>query len=129
LENQFRNFSLRLYIRRMTKNFGSKSSKKFHCEFCDYITTRKSQYDRHNLTLKHISTKNTTNISSEKCSFIEKVPHDFLCHCGKKYKHQSSLWNHRQKCVYEKEEEKNEEKEEEKKKEKNKKKKKKKKKK
>ena len=37
-----------------------KSSKKFHCENCDYFTSRKSQYERHLLTDKHKILQNPT---------------------------------------------------------------------
>jgi hypothetical protein len=32
---------------------------------------------------------------------FQKVLHVYACECGKDYKHQSSLWNHRQKCKFE----------------------------
>ena len=36
-----------------------KSSDKFSCPHCDYTSIRKSQYDRHLLTLKHEILTNT----------------------------------------------------------------------
>ena len=38
-----------------------KSSKKYHCEICDYFTSRKSQYARHLLTDKHKNLQNPTS--------------------------------------------------------------------
>ena len=32
----------------------AKTSKKFFCEKCDYITSRKSNYDRHLESIKHL---------------------------------------------------------------------------
>ncbi len=58
------------------------SSKKFHCEKCDYSSSRKSQYDRHILTDKHKILQNPTLKSSEP---------KWRCPCGKKYKHSSTL--------------------------------------
>ena len=74
----------------MTYKIGSESSTTFKCECCDYITVRKSQYDRHLLTSKH---KILTNTS-------DKVPQssEYVCECGKAYKHRQSLNNHKKKC-------------------------------
>ena len=35
-----------------------KSSQKFHCEICNYSTSRKSQYERHLATDKHKTLQN-----------------------------------------------------------------------
>ncbi len=58
------------------------SSEKFHCENCNYSTSRKSQYDRHLQTNKHKNLQNPTLKSSEP---------KWRCPCGKKYKHSSTL--------------------------------------
>jgi hypothetical protein len=76
----------------MTYKKGSESSKIYNCECCDYITIRKSQYDRHLLTAKH---KILTNTPQK----VPKVPNsEYICECGKYYKHRQSLNNHRKKC-------------------------------
>lgn len=66
-----------------------KSSKKFLCECCNYYTSRKSQFDRHNLTDKHKILQNPTH------SYTEKK---WNCKCGKNYKHSSTFYAHRKKC-------------------------------
>ena len=75
-----------------------KSSKKvaqnFYCENCDYTTSRKYNYDKHLLTLTHKNTI-TTNKSSKK---VAESSNNFVCVCGKGYKHKSSLWNHQKMC-------------------------------
>jgi len=70
------------------------SSKKFQCICCDYITSRKSQWDRHILTAKH--QKETNSIQ-----FVYKIVPEqiFNCECGSQYKCRQSLWRHRKKCV------------------------------
>ena len=75
------------------------SSNLFICKMCDYTTSRKSQYERHISTSKHINTTNTTNL-------VQKRSKLFICECGNQYKHHSSLWNHKKKCNYEKQVEK-----------------------
>lgn len=71
-----------------------KSSKIFCCENCNYTTSRKSQYDRHLTTRKHILSTNG-NIFSSKSSAAS-----FQCECGKKYKDRSGLYKHAKKCNY-----------------------------
>ena len=80
----------------MSTDLGPKSSEKFHCKLCDYFTSRKSQYDRHNLTDKHKQLQNST-------FFNEKVPNSsntFNCVCGKEYKDRSGLWKHKKICKH-----------------------------
>ena len=70
-----------------------KSSDKFSCISCDYTTIRKSQYERHLLTLKHGILTNTNKK-------VQKVQDDksFKCVCGSLYKFASSLCYHKKTC-------------------------------
>ena len=79
----------------MTTILVPKSSENFVCESCDYVTSRKSQYDRHLSTPKH---KNTTHTTINTTNLVPKSSENFICECGKEYKHHSSLWNHKKKC-------------------------------
>ena len=78
----------------MTK-LGPKSSEKFHCILCDYYTSKKSQFDRHNLTLKH---KNNDNDDKNDDILGPKVPKQFFCECGKTYKFRQGLHIHKKNC-------------------------------
>ena len=71
-----------------------KSTEKFHCENCDYHTSRKSQYERHLATDKH---KNLLNTMSENSKTPKEVK-TYECKCGKKYKHSSTLYAHKKNC-------------------------------
>ena len=62
------------------------------CKSCDYKTCRKSQYDRHVLTLKHKLELN----DNKKSSKMEASVHN--CNCGKKYKFASGLSRHKMTC-------------------------------
>ena len=64
---------------------------KFHCEKCNYFGKRKSQYERHLQTIKH---KN--NECYKKAT--EKV--QYMCLCGKKFKHHSSFYRHKKECKH-----------------------------
>ena len=79
----------------MTTILVPESSDNFVCEVCDYVTSRKSQYERHLSTPKH---KNTTNTTINTTILVPKSSENFICECGKEYKHHSSLWNHKKKC-------------------------------
>ena len=65
----------------------------FVCFDCDYSTSRKSSYDKHNLTRKHFA---TTKMLQNNAIVAKK----HTCDCGKDYKHHTSLWNHKQKCNF-----------------------------
>ena len=81
----------------MTTEKTNKNEKKYICDLCDYISFKKTDYNRHLLTSKHLKLQNTT-FSSEKNENLEYKR--FLCECGKKYKHHSSLWSHKKKCNF-----------------------------
>ena len=82
----------------------SESSDKFLCELCDYHTCRKSQFDRHLVTLKHQKRENETDLkqnetnSSSKC---HQIPEKFQCVCGIFFNSRTTLWRHKKKCKFE----------------------------
>ena len=80
----------------MTSECCLKDPKNFVCKCCDYITCKKSQYDRHLSTAKHQNTyKRLTNTYIESS---ESSVNAFACDCGTVYKHRQSLYNHKKKC-------------------------------
>jgi hypothetical protein len=48
-------------------------------------------------TPKH---KNTTNTTINTTNLVPKSSENYICECGKEYKHHSSLWSHKKKCNY-----------------------------
>ena len=67
-----------------------KQAEKYSCKFCDFITSKKSNYDNHLTTAKHkYRTFRTEN--------SQKMPLH-ICNCGKTYKARNSLWYHKKKC-------------------------------
>jgi len=73
-----------------------KSSENFCCIKCDYYTSRKSQYDRHILTDKHIKVAKDDATSYKN---VPKSSETYYCNCGKEYKHRQGLWKHKKTCV------------------------------
>ena len=61
----------------------------FECNNCNYKTSNKSDYNRHNLSSKHIEKKRSKNIEIFK----------YNCLCGKSYKGRDGLWRHKKKCT------------------------------
>jgi hypothetical protein len=68
-----------------------KVAKIFCCEKCDYECCKQSDFTKHTLTQKHQSLQDTT-------LKVANTP-NFVCNCGKIYKHSSSLYAHKKTCV------------------------------
>ena len=77
----------------MTYQKVAKVAEKFHCNSCDYFTFKKCDYEKHLKTQKHKN--NTILINDTQKSANIKM---FWCECGKSYKHNQSLFNHKKKC-------------------------------
>ena len=76
----------------------------FHCEKCAFKCSKLSNWNKHVATRKHKIQPNTTKIQHE------KMPNHHECECGKVYNHRASLFNHKKKCIFIKNEQKNEKK-------------------
>jgi hypothetical protein len=70
----------------------------YECKKCDYVTYRKSNYEKHLSTQKHENRENANNANKKK----QKVA-NFECSCGKNYKFSSSLSKHKRTCKIEEE--------------------------
>ena len=63
----------------------------FSCEKCNFKCSNKFNYSKHLMTLKHLNTDAYLHKTAEKMQYI--------CNCGKKYKHRQSLFSHKNKCI------------------------------
>ena len=84
----------------------TKSCKKvaniFNCEYCDYNTSRKSSYDKHVLTAKHIKLTDVNKKLQKSCKKVANI--SFTCqNCNKVYKSRVGLWKHNKYCIIEEE--------------------------
>jgi hypothetical protein len=75
----------------MTNQKIPNKTSKYICELCNYETNNKKDYSKHILTRKHLNKTNTNKNS-------QKIPKAYKCHCGKEYKHASSLSIHKKIC-------------------------------
>jgi hypothetical protein len=91
----FRRFFCPLNIGQMNDNFTPKNAEHFYCKCCDFKCSKKSDWDRHNLTLKH--KKNDKRMTNDD-KITPKNAEKFICDCGKEYKHRQGLWSHKKKC-------------------------------
>ena len=79
-------------------NIKQKTSKKYCCEICQYNTERKSNYENHLTTAKHLKEINGTNFKQKTSNIIE-------CEiCSKIFQTSAGLWKHKKKCKSEKHE-------------------------
>ncbi len=69
-----------------------KISKKFVCKTCDYTCCKQSEYNKHISTNKHKNLQNPT--------ITDTNPKVYMCKCGKKYKHSSTMYTHKKMCGY-----------------------------
>ena len=71
----------------------TKKTKMYNCEKCDFITHKKTDYDRHLTTRKHINS-NTINVEND------EMRHKTYCceTCDKTFMDRSGLWRHQKKC-------------------------------
>lgn len=79
-----------------------KVAKKFHCHVCDYNTERKSSFDKHLLSAKHLKETNGNKWKqkiSKSCDDDNQTITNYSCdQCGKILKTRSGLWKHRKIC-------------------------------
>ena len=74
----------------------TENSPSFSCKICDYNCSKKSDMQKHLLTMKHINGE-----KGYKKDTKDTTPKNYFCHCGKKYLHHSGLWRHQKKCCWE----------------------------
>lgn len=66
---------------------------RFQCVNCDYSTSKQCDFDKHNMTRKHINN----------CVYLQNMRAQsqirYKCDCGKEYLHRQSLNTHKRKCI------------------------------
>lgn len=116
----------------MDDNLGEKKGEKYFCNICDYKTSDKTKFVRHNTTQKHLrmtqelqmDTKKEEHhnqseyiVNNEKGEYVSDNKTDYndykneyykkhKCICGKEYKFRQGLWKHQIQCIVNNEDEK-----------------------
>jgi len=81
-----------------------KTVKKFSCSICDFICSKKGDYNRHLMTAKHKNLSNigafSTNTPEKSTKTSKKSTKTHICeNCGKNYKERTGLWRHIKNCA------------------------------
>lgn len=76
----------------------SKNNEKFYCNFCDYKSNKKYDYRKHLATLKHKKMSDAIQMLDN--ASPKSLHCDYVCNCGKIYKHDSSYYRHKKTCKY-----------------------------
>ena len=74
-----------------------KNPDNYLCECCNYKTSSKKDYNKHNLTSKHQKLVNASKMLVDSGNLSLKK---FICNCGKSYNHDSSYYRHKKNCTY-----------------------------
>ena len=67
--------------------------KTFTCDNCNYTTCNLKDYKKHLSTAKHQRIMSDNDLSP-------KIPKQYICPCGNKYRYSSGLSKHKNKCKY-----------------------------
>jgi len=80
-----------------------KNQQKFYCKFCDYGTSKKSSFNNHILSSKHIKSIKVNALETFGNENMPKICYSkYICEkCNKEFKNRSGLWKHKQKCFEE----------------------------
>jgi hypothetical protein len=77
-----------------------KNAEKYNCDICDFKCSKKSNFNTHVLTDKHLlraqGYKKDMICSKKMPDMLE----NYMCQCGKHYKYYSGLWKHKKKCDF-----------------------------
>jgi hypothetical protein len=81
---------------KIQQKISKNSATKFYCNFCDYGTCRKSNFDTHILSAKHQritkEDKGGQNSAKIQQNFSKNLNKEkFTCSCGKEYQHRQGL--------------------------------------
>jgi hypothetical protein len=71
-----------------------KNPDNYFCEYCNYDTCSKKDFNKHLLTAKHQKLVNASK------TLVDLSFKKFICNCGKSYAHDSSYYRHKKICAY-----------------------------
>jgi hypothetical protein len=73
----------------------------YNCEICDYNTSKKSSYDNHNLSAKHIKRLKNHEMETHGNQIMPKLcSKQYTCeNCNREFKNRSGLWKHNKICL------------------------------
>jgi len=72
----------------------------FTCKYCDYSTSKLSNWNKHLSTLKHRRITMDNKSSQKVAGLCDETIKRFICGCGKTYKYKSGLCKHKKICLH-----------------------------
>lgn len=95
---------------KMDNKSRQKVAPKYHCKYCDYSTSKLSDWKKHLKTKKHMDNMDNSRITkvaqkSPKVAESSSKTKKWTCACGKSYKYASGYSKHKKKCTFIHEEE------------------------
>jgi len=88
----------------MADKNSQKLSTIFACNFCDYLTSRKSDYKKHIKTIKHTDLQMADNDLQKTLKNSQNSQNilrpNMLCDCGKLFQHRQSMYKHKKTCHF-----------------------------
>jgi hypothetical protein len=75
-----------------------KVAEKKCCEFCNYNTSKISDFKKHLSTDKHKKRENGSKMVENDSDLSQKISKSYQCKCGNIYKHDSGYYRHKKKC-------------------------------
>ena len=84
------------------KRLIDKKKVKYECKICDYISSNKTDYERHLKTKKHLKLKMRGNAFPTVLEKNAKTPFKKInfCVCGRRFKTRSGVWKHKKLCDF-----------------------------
>jgi len=70
------------------------------CECCQYKTTKRNHFERHEKTEKHQTNMKNMEMIQNDTKKGTKGHERFTCECGRTYKYRTNLSRHHKKCIY-----------------------------
>ena len=88
-----------------SKKLSNKKSEEYACIGCEYTCSKKSDFQKHLLTRKHLS-RHSVRVSRQENEKKKKISKNspqetnvYECPCGKIFKTHGGLWKHKQRCA------------------------------
>lgn len=87
---------------KMDNKSSQKVATKYYCKYCDYTTSKLSNWKKHIKTRKHMDNMDNSRItkSSSKVAKSSSKTKKWTCACGKSYKYASGYSKHKKKCTF-----------------------------
>ena len=80
-----------------------KEPETYHCEKCDFFTSKLGNWKRHLKTKKHNDTEmvhDDTTKELKRATLTVPVANAYICGCGRSYKYHSGYYRHKSKCSF-----------------------------